>query len=75
MIDVSVEVKILSDMEEVTKSDLLWSVGKASPGWIENVNIIDLKGDMWLLHKTVWVPQLTTNYKTETEKGLLMTTV
>lgn len=53
MTDASAKARIISDVENETKSDLSWPVDKVSLNQTENVNIIDLKGDMWFFHSIV----------------------
>lgn len=50
MTDASAKARIINNGENETESDLLWLVDEASPDEVENVDIIDLEGDMWFVH-------------------------
>ena len=50
MTDASAKARIINNGQNETESDLLWLADEASPDEVENVDIIDLKGDMWFVH-------------------------
>lgn len=52
MTDASAKARIINNGENETESDVLCPVEEVSSDEVENVDIIDLQGDVRLLHST-----------------------
>jgi hypothetical protein len=73
MTDAFAKARIIGAMENATKLDLLWLVDKTSSDEAENVNIIDLKGDMWFLHSITLGPSASRKAAKQKQRVFLVT--